>query len=102
VDTHSRKQKRTAREANGWQQAEMFSQRDITQFGVRDIRRCRLLPQTQLELAVEDPRSEEGIEADRQREIESKTSWMFRERPGSYIVSGQINELVLFDTAKEA
>ena len=88
LDNRTPKQKRLARQANGWQQAEMFSQRELAQFGVKAHPRMSITPQTRVELIREDPRSEEEKEAGRQREIESRTYRMFREQPELYLADG--------------
>ena len=83
VDNRTRRQKRLARQANGWQQGAMFSQRDIAQFGVRANPEMPGIAQNgkplTMVLEIEDPRTEEEKEADRQYEIERKTDQMFRE-----------------------
>ena len=88
VDNRTRRQKRLARQANGWQQGEMFSQRDIAQFGVRANPEIPAIAQNgkrlEMVLEIEDPRTEEEKEADRQYEIQSKTHRMFREQPELY------------------
>ena len=90
VDNRTRKQKRKARQANGWQQGAMFSQRDIAQFGVRADPEIPAIAQNgkplEMALEIQDPRTEEEKEADYQREIESKTHRMFREHPQLYVV----------------
>ncbi len=76
VDTRTRKQKKAARRAGGWQQGEMFSQRELAQWGVR-MRPMRLRARNgqplKLVLQIEDPRTEKEKEADRQREAEALT-----------------------------
>ena len=88
VDNRTRKQKRKARQANGWQQGAMFSQRDIGQFGVRANPEMPGIARNgkplEMVLEIEDPRSEEEKEADRQYEIERKTDRLFREHPQLY------------------
>ena len=88
VDKRTRKQKRKARQANGWQQGAMFSQRDIAQFGVRANPEMPGIARNgeplEMVLEIEDPRSEEEKEADRQYEIERKTDRLFREQPQPY------------------
>lgn len=91
VDTRTRKQKRLARQREGWQQAEMFKQREVAQWGVR-LHPMNLVTRNGnplgMTLQIEDPRSEEQREADRQYEAESRTYRMFRERPELYTVDG--------------
>ena len=92
VDNRTYKQKRLARQANGWQQTELFSQRDVAQFGVRVHAEMPAIAQNgkplTMVLEIEDPRSEEEKKADRQYEIERKTPRMFREHPQLYVVAG--------------
>ena len=77
VDRRTPKQKRKARQANSWQQTELFSQRDIAQFGVKANPEIPAIAQNgkplPMVLEIEDPRTEEEKEADRQYEIERKT-----------------------------
>ena len=77
VDTRSRRQKKRDKQRRGPQQMEMFETREIAQFGVKANPKMPLSPRTPLELAMEDPRTEEEKEADKQREIEENTVPMF-------------------------
>lgn len=80
-DTRTRKQKRLAKQREGWQQPEMFRQRDVAQWGVR-LHPMNLVARNGkplgMVLEIEDPRTEEEKDADLQREAESKTYGMFR------------------------
>jgi hypothetical protein len=73
VDTRSRRQKRRDRKRELPRQAEMFSQRELAQFGVEANPKLPLAPKTRLELAIEDHRNEEERLADSQREAEKRT-----------------------------
>ena len=75
VDTRTRKQKKKAKERQTPQQAEMFSQREMAQFGVQANPKIPLSPKTRLELALQDMRTEEEKERDFQREVEK---WSYR------------------------
>lgn len=70
LDTRSAKQKKEAAQAAGPRQAEMFSQRDLAQFGVQAHPQIPLSPKTRLELAMQDMRTPEEKEQDVQREIQ--------------------------------
>ncbi len=63
VDNRTKKQKRLAREWERPQQAMMFSQREMAQFGVNPRPKMPISPKTRLELMVEDHRTEEEIAA---------------------------------------
>ena len=75
VDTRTRKQKRIARQSGAWQQAEMFSQRDVAQFGVATRPEMpAVTPNGQpprMVLQVQDPRTGEQKAADLQRQAEA-------------------------------
>jgi hypothetical protein len=77
VDTRSRKQKRAARQAEGYQQAEMFSQRELAQFGVRARPRMPAISRSgkplDMALEIEDFRTEEEKKADLLREAKGRT-----------------------------
>lgn len=77
VDNRSRKEKRRDKKRTQPQQAELFSQREMAQFGVSAHPRIPLSPKTRLELSTEDPRSEEERTADERRDIEDKTYQLF-------------------------
>ena len=63
VDTRSRKQKQAAKKQKGWQQAEMFRQRDLAQPGVTARPQlpgvARNGQPLKMALQIQDPRSEE-------------------------------------------
>ena len=75
-DTRTRWQKRLDREREQPDQLEMFSQRDIAQFGVRAHPLLPLSPNTRLLLIPEDPRTDEEIERDTLRQAETRTHQM--------------------------
>lgn len=79
VDNRTRKQKKADRQRQQPMQTEMFSQREIAQFGVNPRPLMPLSPNTKLLLIPEDPRSEEEIDADRQRAAEEHTFQLFPE-----------------------
>lgn len=79
VDTRTQHQKRQdAERAQSITQAEMFSQRDVAQFGVTAHPVMPFSP-GRLQLLIEDPRTEEEIEQDRQRQAQALTSPLFTE-----------------------
>lgn len=80
-DTRTRRQKQLDRECNLPRQIEMFSQRDIAQFGVKANPTMPLSGNVKLLLIPEDPRTEEEIERDIQREAERRTVSMFDDIP---------------------
>ena len=82
VDTRSRKQKQRARKQEQPWQAEMFSQRELAQFGVNPHPQIPISPKTRIELALQDMRTEEEKERDFQREVEER----------SYKLPGILNE----------
>ncbi len=63
VDNRTAKQRRLDREQERPQQALMFSQREMAQFGVNPRPKLPISPKTRLELMVEDHRTEEEIAA---------------------------------------
>ena len=71
VDTRNRKQKKKAQKLEQPRQTEMFSQRELAQFGVRANPKLPISPKTRLELLVEDLRTEEEKERDFQQEVEN-------------------------------
>lgn len=77
ADTRTRKQKRAAKQAASPQQAEMFAQRDLAQFGVNTHPELPAITRAGQKLAMhlelQDPRSEEEQAADVQREAQRKT-----------------------------
>jgi hypothetical protein len=81
VDTRTRRQKKLDREREQPKQMEMFSQRDVAQFGVNAHPLLPLSPNTKLLLIPEDPRTEEEMERDLQRAAEQQTYRMFETPP---------------------
>jgi hypothetical protein len=79
VDNRSAKQKRSDKEKEEPQQAMMFSQRDMAQFGVEAHPKLPLSPKTRLELMVEDYRTEEEKATDIQRAALEHNFRMFEE-----------------------
>jgi hypothetical protein len=73
VDTRTSQQKLRAMQQEQPRQIEMFSQRELAQFGVKANPKLSLSVKTRLELVMKDPRSEEEIARDLQREIEGRT-----------------------------
>lgn len=80
VDRRNRKQKKRDSERTQPRQAEMFSQREVAQFGVTARPKIPLSPKTRIELALEDRRTEEEKEAAEKRFIEEKTYQLFPPR----------------------
>lgn len=76
VDTRTARQKQLERERERPHQVEMFSQRDLAQFGVTAHPVMDVSP-GRLQLISEDPRTEEEKERDRQREAEKLTYPLF-------------------------
>lgn len=81
VDNRSAKQKRLAREQEKPEQAMMFSQRDMAQFGVDAHPKIPLSDHTTLGLLFEDHRTEEEKAADIQRQALENNLKMFEEAP---------------------
>lgn len=77
VDSRSPKEKRLDRERAQPEQVELFSQREVAQFGVSAHPKIPLSPKTRLELIAEDPRSEEEREADKRSDMEDKNYQLF-------------------------
>ncbi len=73
VDNRTQKQKKIAQQQAQPRQTEMFSQREMAQFGVRANPKLPISVKTRLELAIGDNRSEAEIALERQREIEQNT-----------------------------
>ena len=73
VDARSPKEKRRDKKLREPHQTEMFTQKDLAQFGVRAKPQLPLSPKTHLELAALDPRTEEEKEYDRMRAAEAQT-----------------------------
>ena len=81
VDTRTRRQRKLDRERDLPRQIEMFCQRDVAQFGVKANPTMPLSGNVKLLLIPEDPRTEEEIERDIQREAERRTVAMFGDTP---------------------
>jgi hypothetical protein len=77
VDTRTPKEKQRDKQREGLQQAEMFPQRELAQFGVRANPKMPISPKTRLELAMEDPRTDEEIERDRMKAAQELTHPLF-------------------------
>ena len=77
VDNRTAKQRRLDREQEKPQQAMMFSQREMAQFGVRANPKLPISPKTRLELMIEDHRTEEEIAAAIQEEALKKNYRLF-------------------------
>ena len=73
LDNRTTAQKRKAAQQALPQQGELFSQRDLAQFGVRAHPQLPISPMTHLKLTIQDPRSPAEIEADERRAIEEHT-----------------------------
>ncbi len=76
-DRRTRKQRQADRQRALPQQLEMFSQRDIAQFGVKANPTIPLSGNVKLLLIPEDPRTPEEVERDLQRAAERNTRPMF-------------------------
>jgi len=81
VDNRSPKQKRLAKEQDKPQQAMMFSQRDMAQFGVEAHPKLPISPKTRIELMIEDHRTEEEKAAAIQEEALKQNYRLFEEAP---------------------
>lgn len=77
VDTRSRSQKNRDRVYEGLQQIPMFSARETTQIGVSPYSWLKQMPQPTLTLEIQDIRTEEEKEQERQCQAESLTTSMF-------------------------
>lgn len=84
VDNRTEAQKKRDRKREKPQQTEMFASREVAQFGVNSRPLIELSSHTKLTLISEDPRTEEEVEADRQRAAEEQTHQMFAENPELY------------------
>jgi len=76
-DRRTRKQRQADRQRSLPKQMEMFSQRDIAQFGVKANPHIPLSGNVKLLLIPEDPRTPEEVERDLQRQAERNTRPMF-------------------------
>ena len=79
VDTRTRKQKKKAKEQKEPRQTEMFSQREMAQFGVNPFPKLPISPKTRIELMMEDLRTEEEKAEAIQREAEKRNYRRFEE-----------------------
>jgi hypothetical protein len=81
TDTRSRKQRKVARESEGYQQKEMFAQREIAQFGVQARPRMPAVARNgkplEMVLEMEDPRTEEEKALAQQKAAEERTEVLF-------------------------
>ena len=77
VDARTKQQKQRDRQQALPQQAPMFSQHDIAQFGVTAHPLMPISDNTKLVLEQEDPRTVEEIAHDLARHIEEKSSPLF-------------------------
>jgi hypothetical protein len=77
VDNRTSRQKKQDRERELPKPLEMFSQRELAQFGVNAHPLLPLSEHTKLGLIFEDPRTEEQRELDRQKEAEARTHQLF-------------------------
>ncbi len=73
TDNRTRKQKIKSRQQVQPRQMEMFSQRELAQFGVEPHPKLPISPKTRLELALEDARTEAEKEKGLQQKIEEMT-----------------------------
>ena len=73
VDTRTRKQKKKTAEQEKPKQAELFSQREMAQFGVNPRPQIPISPKTRIELALQDMRTEEEKERDFQCQVEGRS-----------------------------
>ena len=76
-DNRTRRQKKLDQEQEQLKQQEMFSQREVAQFGVNPRPLLPLSPYTKLGLIFEDHRTPQEMERDIQRAAEGKTPSMF-------------------------
>ena len=77
VDNRTSRQKRQAKKREAPQQFEMFSQRDIAQFGVKARPQMPLPPGATMALIIQDPRTPEQVELDCQRAAEALNGRLF-------------------------
>ena len=73
VDTRTRRQKKQATEQARPKQAEMFSQREMAQFGVNPHPQIPISPKTRIELALQDMRAGGERERNFQKEVEERS-----------------------------
>lgn len=77
VDNRSCREKKRDKERTRPRQPELFSQREVAQFGAKARPKIPLSPKTRIELAAEDPRSEEEKAESERRALEEKTYKLF-------------------------
>jgi hypothetical protein len=76
-DRRTRKQRQADRQRELPKQTEVFSQRDIAQFGVKANPTIPLSGNVKLLLIPQNPRTPEEVEHDIQRQAEERTRQMF-------------------------
>jgi hypothetical protein len=81
VDNRTASQKKKEKEQTKPQQAEMFSQREMAQFGVRAHPKLPISPKTRIELMIEDHRTDEEKAAAIQEEALERNYRMFEDPP---------------------
>jgi len=104
VDNRTRTQKKRDRELTRPQQGELFAAREVAQFGVNPRPLIWLSDHTRLTLQMEDPRTEDEIERDRQRAAEALTYHLFEDEPtervavdvAEYVVWQALHEMLLW------
>jgi hypothetical protein len=79
VDNRTATQKKKEKEQAKPQQAEMFSQREMAQFGVKAHPKLPISPKTRLELMIEDHRTDEEKAEAIQREALERNYRLFEE-----------------------
>ncbi len=90
-DTRTRKQKKADKQRRGPQQVEMFNPRDLAQFGVTARPQLdgvnRKGQPIGMQLQIQDPRTQEEVEADTQREAEEQTYSFIPDGQGDGVAS---------------
>jgi hypothetical protein len=90
IDARTRDQRQHDRERKAPVQVEMFSQREVAQFGVTSRPVMPISP-GKLVLVREDPRTEEEIERDRLQAAQDQTFYLFEtESPSSLADSATV------------
>src|SRR4051812_3366375 len=77
VDTRTSAQRQHDKERDKPQQTQMFSTRDVAQFGVTARPLLPISPTTRLALISEDPRTEEEKDRDLERAAQKQTIQLF-------------------------
>lgn len=98
VDTRTPRQKQLDKEREQPRQTEMFSQREIAQFGVNPRPLLPISPTTKLGLIFEDHRTEEEKEQDRQRAAEERTYSLFDELLKEKQIERELQGLIIPNT----